>query len=220
MTQTLICIHTLPLLVDEFERLGHAIIPNVKMMHVLDEPLLALVQQRNGIGPEEAERLESHIRLAQRAGAQAVLVTCSTLSPAIAGMRTKVPIPLISIDERMAALAVARGERIGVIATAKSTLGPTEKMLKDQAALLGREVVVHMHHVDGALDLLLSGEGGKHDKLVKQAVDDISPQVDVIVLAQASMARVLDVIAEGERKVPLLSSPHIALEQARELLGR
>jgi Asp/Glu/hydantoin racemase len=207
MTQTLICIHTLPLLVDEFERLGHAIIPNVKMMHVLDEPLLALVQQRNGIGPEEAERLESHIRLAQRAGAQAVLVTCSTLSPAIAGMRTKVPIPLISIDERMAALAVARGGRIGVIATAKSTLGPTEKMLKDQAALLGR-------------DLLLSGEGGKHDKLVKQAVDDISPQVDVIVLAQASMARVLDVITEGERKVPLLSSPHIALEQARELLGR
>jgi hypothetical protein len=42
--------------------------------------------------------------------------------------------------------------------------------------------------------------------------------VDVIVLAQASMARVLDVIPESERGVPILSSPHLALEQVEPYL--
>jgi hypothetical protein len=40
----------------------------------------------------------------------------------------------------------------------------------------------------------------------------------MVVLAQASMARVLDVIPEAERPVPILSSPHLALERVRELL--
>jgi Asp/Glu/hydantoin racemase len=220
VTRTLVCIHTLPLLVDEFERLGHAIIADLKMMHILDEPLLARVQQANGIGPEEAERLASHIRLAHQVGARAVLVTCSTLSPAIAGMRAKAPIPLIAIDEGMAALAVAKGERIGVVATAESTMVPTRTLLMAQAAQSGRRITLTMRHVAGALELLLSGDGEVHDQLVKKAVEDIASEVEVVVLAQASMARVLEIMPEDERKVPLLSSPHIALAEARDLLGR
>jgi len=219
VTRTLVCIHTLPLLIDEFEHLGHAIIADVRMMHVLDEPLLAAVQQANGIGRHETEHLKSHIRLAHRVGARAVLVTCSTLSPAVPGLRSGAPLPLVSIDEGMAAAAVERGERIGVIATARSTMGPTEEMLRAQAVRSSRCVSVHVRHVDGALELLLSGDGAAHDQLVKQAVDEIASDVDVIVLAQASMARVLRVIPESEWKVPLLSSPHIALEQVRTLIG-
>jgi Asp/Glu/hydantoin racemase len=37
-------------------------------------------------------------------------------------------------------------------------------------------------------------------------------KVDVIVLAQASMARVVENLSKEERRVPILSSPRLAVE--------
>jgi hypothetical protein len=61
--------------------------------------------------------------------------------------------------------------------------------------------------------------GRRHDRLVSQAIRELSSDVEVIVLAQASMARVLDVTPESERIVEILSSPHIAMEQVGRLLS-
>jgi hypothetical protein len=49
-------------------------------------------------------------------------------------------------------------------------------------------------------------------------IRELSSEVDVIVLAQASMARVLDTIPDDKRSVEILSSPRMAVEQARRLL--
>jgi hypothetical protein len=75
-----------------------------------------------------------------------------------------------------------------------------------------------MRLVEGALPALLSGDGDTHDRLVRAAVDELSKSSDVVVLAQASMARVLTAIPAAERRVPLLSSPYLALAQVRTLL--
>jgi hypothetical protein len=48
---------------------------------------------------------------------------------------------------------------------------------------------------------------------------ELAERADVVVLAQATMARVLDVIPESKRQVPILSSPHLALEQVGGLLA-
>ena len=50
---------------------------------------------------------------------------------------------------------------------------------------------MRVRQVDGALELQLSGDGAAPDQLVSQGVDKIASDGDVIVLAQASMARVL-----------------------------
>jgi hypothetical protein len=42
--------------------------------------------------------------------------------------------------------------------------------------------------------------------------------VDVVVLAQASMARVADVLPQHARRVPILSSPTLGLEAARNTM--
>jgi len=47
---------------------------------------------------------------------------------------------------------------------------------------------------------------------------ELSSQVDVIVLAQASMARVVDTLDAADRKVPILSSPSIAIEHLAKIL--
>ena len=64
----------------------------------------------------------------------------------------------------------------------------------------------------------MTGKGDLHDKLVRDAVYTLLKETDVIVLAQASMARVLETIPESERSVPILSSPHLALEQIKQFL--
>jgi Asp/Glu/hydantoin racemase len=217
MGKKLVLIHTMPFLVDVFSRLCQAILPDVKIWHVLDEPLLEHVRQAGGIQPDDVQQLQMHISNAENIGADAVLVTCSTLSPGVECVRAD--IPALKIDEAMITGAVELGSRIGVIATNPTTLEPTRSALLAQASRVSKAVDVHMHLVEGALAALLKGDGALHDELVRQAVAQIARQVDVIVLAQASTARVLDVVSEAEIGIPILASPQAALERLKLILS-
>jgi hypothetical protein len=53
---------------------------------------------------------------------------------------------------------------------------------------------------------------------VAAALKELSSKVDVIVLAQASMARVVDTLDEADKKVPILASPGIAIEHLATIL--
>lgn len=216
MAQRLVLIHTVAPLVDVFSGLCARLLPGVQVFHVLDEPLLERVRLRGGVGAGEIARLQAHARSAEQIGAEAALVTCSTLSPAVDRLRSKVPI--FKIDEAMISQAVALGERIGVIATNPTTLEPTRNLLLAQAARLGRRVVVHPLLVEGAFSALMSGDGETHDGLVLQAIRRLAESVDVVVLAQASMARALERLPEAEWRVPVLASPQAALAQVRRQL--
>jgi hypothetical protein len=106
-----------------------------------------------------------------------------------------------------------------VLATNVTTLEPTRQLLQAQAEIANKEIEVESVLVERALQALMNGDGVTHDRLVKEAVLDLSERVEVVVLAQASMARALEVIPEGERRVPILSSPHLALARVRQLLA-
>jgi Asp/Glu/hydantoin racemase len=118
----------------------------------------------------------------------------------------------------MADKAVQLGDRIGVVATLPTTLNPTTDLVKRRAAVAGKEVEVISKLCEGAFDALMSGDAGKHDAMVAAALKELSSQVDVIVLAQASMARVVDTLDAADRKVPILSSPSIAIEHLAKIL--
>jgi len=214
----LVLVHTVSPLLDVFNKLGAELLPGVQLMHVLDEPLLERVRQRGQLAPEDSARLHTHVAVAEGTGADAVLVTCSTVSPCVDDVRPAANIPVIKIDEAMVAEAVARGAKIGVVATNVTTLEPTRLLLEAQANAAAKVIEVKLVLVENALPALLNGDGATHDNLVSEAVLEMADQTDVVVLAQASMARVLNVIPEAERPAPILSSPHLALEQARELL--
>jgi len=216
MENGLVFIHTVRPLVDVFHRLGAEFLPGIPSMHVLDELILERIRRRGSLAPEDAERLRAHVALAEEVGACAVLVTCSTISPCVDTIRPIAKVPVFKIDEAMIAEAVRSGNRIGIIATNATTLEPTRQLLLAQAAALGKPIAVTLHLVEGALASLLQGDGATHDALIKEAVRKMAGQSDLIVLAQASMARALEVIPEEERSVPVLSSPHAALAQLRQ----
>ena len=70
----------------------------------------------------------------------------------------------------------------------------------------------------GAFEALVAGDAEKHDAIVGAALRELSTQVDVMLLAQASMARVVDALAPADRRVPILASPGIAIDHLATLL--
>jgi len=211
-------IHTVPPLIQVFNDLCARLLPGVQVMHVLDEPLLKLVQQQGSFSASDSRRLKGHLDAARKAGASATLVTCSTISPLVDLVREEAPIPTLKIDEAMIDQAVEQGSNIGVLATASSTLEPTRAALEKRAGGVGKQITVRTVFVENALQLLLQGRSRGHDRLITEAIAQLPADIDTIILAQASMARVLDALPEKKRRVPVLSSPHLALERMKQYL--
>lgn len=210
-------VHTVSTLINEFNNLGAEVLPETRLVHILDEAILDHIHQNDGVSADDTHRLRSHVESAEKVHADAVLVTCSVLSSCIDEIRPLVGIPIIKIDEALVELAVEKGETIGMLATNPDTLKPSAQILYDEAERVGKKIIVVPRLVEYAFAAIRKGDSETHDKLVRQAILDLAPDVDVIVLAQASMARVLKLIPEQERRVPILSSPHLALERAKQL---
>jgi hypothetical protein len=81
-----------------------------------------------------------------------------------------------------------------------------------------RDVEVRDRLCDGAFEALREGDTERHDKLVREGLRELIGWADVIVLAQASMARVVDSLSEDERRTPILSSPRLGMERMRDIL--
>ena len=135
-----------------------------------------------------------------------VFNTCSSVGDVADYGDIYARIPVFRIDRPMAAEAVAKAERIGVISTLPTTLDPTCRLLLGEAAKAGRKVELVEGLADGAFAAGQSGDGATHDRLIAEAAQRIADRVDLFVLAQGSMARMEQRLAELTGK-PVLSSP-------------
>jgi Asp/Glu/hydantoin racemase len=126
--------------------------------------------------------------------------------------------PVVRVDEPMAERAVRLGRRIGVAATLRTTLQPTLELLRAKALDAGRQVDLVESLCEGAFAAVLSGDTQTHDRLLTESLCALRTSVDVVVLAQASMARVVASLP-GNGHVPILSSPELAVQRAGELLA-
>ena len=78
---------------------------------------------------------------------------------------------------------------------------------------------LEMAVTDEMIDAVMAGDGGTHDAIVSAALLKLMGEVDVVVLAQASMARVLGTMAPESLTVPVLSSPELAVRRVADVLG-
>ena len=118
----------------------------------------------------------------------------------------------------MADEAVRLGSRIGVLATLATTLEPTAELVARRGRAAGQDVKVVSGLCSGAFEALVAGDRDRHDELVRAGLQQIVGEVDSVVLAQASMARVTDTLPEAERTVPILSSPRLGMTRVAELV--
>jgi Asp/Glu/hydantoin racemase len=125
---------------------------------------------------------------------------------------------VLRVDQPMADAAVRIGRRIGVIATLPTTLDPTADLIRRRAAAAERDVEITERLCQGAFDALMSGDAATHDAAVAAALRELSASCDVVVLAQASMARVADQLPPSEKPAPVLSSPGLAINYLASVL--
>lgn len=194
-------LHTSPVHVPVFDALRDAAHPGLALRHHVDAGLLERARRD---GPEAvAGSVAAVLTRAVREGARAVLCTCSTIGGVAEAAAAGVGVPVLRVDRPMAAAAVAVGPRVLVLAALESTLAPTTALIEEEARRADRTVEVRTRLVDGAWARFEAGDGDGYLRRVTEAADSVTG-VDVIVLAQASMA------PAGESmkvRVPVLASP-------------
>jgi Asp/Glu/hydantoin racemase len=216
--RTVVVVHTGPATVQPIKQQFQQILPDVRVVNIMDDSLLNDVMAAGHVTEAVTGRIFSYMQLGQQMGAAALLNACSSVGEAASAARPAIGIPLIKIDEVMAEQAVAAGPRIGVVATVKTTLEPTVRLIKAKAATAGRAIEVTEALAEGAFQALLDGKGDLHDDIVKRTIRTLADKVDVIVLAQVSMARLVPSLTD--LKVPVLSSPQSGVEAVRVALEK
>jgi Asp/Glu/hydantoin racemase len=208
-------VHTVLSLPPTFAALAEELVPDADVFHIADETLLGVTRREGRLTATTRRRVLGYVESAAAAGADVVVVTCSSIGPAVDASRGFVDVPVLRIDEPMADEAVRLGSRIGVVATLATTLEPTAELVARRAREAGKDVQVVSHLCDGAFEALTAGDRDRHDELVREGLRQVMSQTDVVVLAQASMARVV----EDDPPVPILSSPRLGMERVAELLA-
>lgn len=216
--KTLGLVHTSATLVPMFAELCSKYLPGVKIFNIVDDSLIKNTIACGELTPATSRRVVNYAGSAQDAGADFILFTCSSIGPAVEMAASLTKVPVLRVDQPMADQAVQTGKRIGVIATLSTTLEPTSDLVKRRAAAAGKEIELLSRLCDGAFDALMSGDTATHDKMVGDALRQLSKEVDVILLAQASMARVVDTLNAADKKVPILASPTIAIQHLASVL--
>jgi Asp/Glu/hydantoin racemase len=194
--------------------------PETTIFHMVDESLIKDTIREGRLRRVTIRRLLVMIESAEMAGADAVLVTCSSIGAGVALAQKLFDIPIIRVDEAMAEAAVRMGRRIGVMATLTTTLEPTIALLQEKAIEAGVEIEVVASLCDGAFNAVLAGDATTHDRILSHALQHEMKGVDVVVLAQASMAGVVKTMPRGTLTMPVLSSPELAVLQALDVLAR
>jgi Asp/Glu/hydantoin racemase len=217
-TKTLGLIHTSATLVPVFQQLCQEALPGVAVFNIVDDSLIKNVIHCGELTSATARRVVDYVGSAEAAGADFIMVTCSSIGAAVETAATLSGVPVLRVDQPMADAAVQKGRRIGVIATLPTTLQPTSDLVKRRAAAAGKEIELTSRLCEGAFEALMSGDAATHDRLVAAALKELSSQTDVIVLAQASMARVVNSLPEEDKKVPILASPPLAIQYLASIL--
>jgi Asp/Glu/hydantoin racemase len=216
--KTVVVVHTGPATVQPIKQQFQEILPEVRVINIMDDSLLNDVIAAGHLTEAVTGRIFSYMQLGQQMGAAALLNACSSVGEAASAARAAISIPLVKIDEVMAERAVAAGPRIGVVATVRTTLEPTVRLIKAKAAASGRAIEVTEALAEGGFQALLDGKAELHDDIVKRTIRSMADKVDVIVLAQVSMARLVPALAD--MKVPVLSSPRSGVEAVRAVLAK
>jgi Asp/Glu/hydantoin racemase len=191
--------------------------PEAQLSNLLDDDLMPAYTREGGLTPHITERICALALYAARTGADGILFTCSVFPQAEDMAKQLVTVPLLKPDEAMIAAALDAGSRIGVVATNPPAAPAAAAQLLAAAKARGEEVRVIESVAEGAFAIGNAGDSTTHDRMVVEAAQRIADQVDVLCLAQVSMALARGAV-QATVKVPVLTSPATAVARLKRLL--
>jgi len=191
---------------------------DIKLHHIIDDSLLAEVLENGGVTSAVRSRMCKYYKAAEEAGADLIFNQCSSVGEAADLASQIVSVPVVKVDTCMAEIACETGHNVGVVATLETTLGPTCRLVEATARRMSKDVEVIPKLVEGAFELLTSGDRPGHNQMVLTAIRQFSKEVDVIVCAQGSMIAILSELEPLD--IPVLTSPLSGVKRAIETLNQ
>ncbi len=206
-------LHTADVHVATFERLLDGVAHDpLRTVHVVDETLLSSARELGADDTSVIDGVEEALRDLVDEGVDVIVCTCSTIG-GIAEAAVGIAVPVLRGDRPMAADAVARGERIAVVAAVESTFGPTLALLGDECTRQGRSPVIEMRSCLGAWTLFEASDVDGYHRAVAAHVNGLDATFDVVVLAQPSMLGALTFLDDRPGRI-VLASPSSAIDAA------
>jgi Asp/Glu/hydantoin racemase len=192
-------------------------LPGTRVINLLDEGLLAELERYGATSERPIKRLSMLVELGLDAGADAILVTCTAYTPLVDEVRSQHPSkPIISVDRAMVEEAVRIANRIGIIATVPAGLKQQQQLILQAAEAVNKRVTLVTSLHPEAFDALAGGKPDVHDDILLTALPGLARQVEVVLLAQVSMARLVPRLPDN-LPVPVLSSPSFAVQELRRV---
>lgn len=188
--------------------------PDVEQMDITDSSLIVETQAAGYATPAVSRRMYQYMMCAVEAGADAILVTCTSVNTVTKKIRDMIPVPVISIEEPVAEKAVEAGTKIGILSSLATSAQPVKQTILEKAAAAGKEVDVRIQVADGAFEALMAGDRPLHDDKVREALAKLVEEVDVVVFAQMSMA----LVEHPEYDIPVLKYGRLSYDAAKEAM--
>jgi aspartate/glutamate racemase len=192
--------------------------PDVKLINILDEGLVTEIDRRGSLTPGLVRRLTTLVTLAEEAGAELVLLSCTAYSPVADDVQKQSDIPVLKIDELMVREALGRASKIGVVGTVPAGVQMQQRLIGEIAAELGKRIELDAVLKPEAFQALSNGRRDEHDAIVLAEVERLAQSNELVMLAQASMGHLATKIPSSIN-VPVLSSPTLAVSKVKEMLG-
>ncbi|OGB91005.1 MAG: hypothetical protein A3G35_10780 [candidate division NC10 bacterium RIFCSPLOWO2_12_FULL_66_18] len=213
-----VLIHAVPVSIQPIRDAFKEGWPEAEISNLLDDGLTGALSREDGHTSHIVQRICDLATYAAKTGVDGILFTCSAFTPAMDVAKELVTIPVLKPDEAMIAAALETGRRIGVVTTMPATAPTQAAQLQAAAAERGKTVQVETAAVPEALKALNAGDTATHDRLIAEAAECLAPRVDVICLAQFSMARARPAV-KAKVGVPVLTSPSAAVARLKAMLG-
>lgn len=213
----IVLIHAVPVSIQPIRDAFKEAWPEAEISNLLDDGLTGALSREGGLTPPIVQRICDLALYAARTGADGILFSCSAFTPAMDVAKELVTIPVLKPDEAMIATALETGRRIGVVATMPAAATTQAEQLQAAAAERRKTIQVTTAVPTGALAALNAGDAATHDRLIADAAERLAPDVDVICLAQFSMARAR-AVAQARVRVPVLTSPAAAVARLKAML--
>jgi len=218
-TKTLGIIHAVNLTIRAMQPFLEKYIPDIEVAHLCDDT----IQRDNiragvGVIPKTNYfKFAQYAHNLQEAGADMILLACSTFNYAAELARPMIDIPIMQIDRPMMELAVCQGRRVGMLATLATTVPSSERLLRIVAGEKKRDVEITTVLREEAFRAIQKGDPETHNAILLEEIDKLSAQVDSIVMAQLSMSALAPHLTNT--RVPVYDSGTTGFGRIREMLA-
>ena len=198
----IVFLHTTSKLLERFEDLVRTYDSDIEIRHFVHEQLLKTASET---GKADITAFETAVEKINELQPTTLICTCSTYGDACDN-RTDIE----RIDKPVVAHLVNDYQKIGVVYTAKSTKEATENLIRNIAANAKKDIQIELIDCSEFWPYFEAGDHPSYHQSIAKKIMEVTDQVDVFFLAQASMEAAKSYLTNFEKKV--YSSPEFGVK--------